>query len=309
MNGGRFKGILVPVLTPFNGDLSPDPKRFERICKWLLNNGAHGLAPFGTTSESNSMSTGERMMMLEHVVKSGIDPRKIMPGVGCCSLSDNVQLANHATEMGCEAVLMLPPFFYKNVDDDGIFWMFEETIKQLTDKSLQIYLYHIPPQTIKGIGLDLIKRLVAAFPENIVGVKDSSGDWKNTRAIIENVPDFTVFPGSEPFLLQGLRAGAAGCITASGNVNPTDIRRVYDNWQSGDADRLQEKITLVRNVLQNYPMIPALKKVIAHFSGDDSWVQTRPPLPVLGREQGASLIADLNNLEWSPPNVEDLCCL
>ncbi len=229
-----------------------------------------------------------------------------MPGVGCCSISDTVKLTNHAAQMGCRAVLMLPPFFYKNVDDDGFFWMFEETIKLLTNKEMHIYLYHIPPQTVIGFSLDLIKRLVQAFPENVIGVKDSCGDWSNTQAMIDNIPNFTVFPGSEPFLLQGLRAGSAGCITASGNVNPTDIRKVYDNWQSQEADKLQERITEVRNVIQGYPMIPALKRIIAHFSGDEAWAQTRPPLSVLDTDKSDALVADLKAVNWELPNAAGL---
>ena len=302
----RFSGVMVPVLTPFKADLSPDADKFVKLCKWMLANGATALAPFGTTSESNSMSVAERMALLEALVKGGVDPLKIMPGAGCCSLSDNVQLVNHAAEMGCGAVLMLPPFYYKNANDDGFFWMFEETIKRMTKKDMHVYVYHIPPQTVKGFSLDLLKRLVAAFPENIVGIKDSSGDWDNTKSVIDAIPGFTVFPGSEPFLLQGLRAGAAGCITASGNVNPTDIRKVYDNWQTPEADALQARITEVRKVVQSYPMIPALKRIIAHFSGNEGWAQTRPPLPMLSQAQSDALIADLKKIDWELPNGADL---
>ena len=160
----RFAGVMVPVLTPFKADLTPDADKFVKLCKWMLANGATALAPFGTTSESNSMSVAERMALLEALVKGGVDPLKIMPGAGCCSLSDNVQLVNHAAEMGCGAVLMLPPFYYKNANDDGFFWMFEETIKRMTKKDMHVYVYHIPPQTVKGFSLDPAQAVGGGVP-------------------------------------------------------------------------------------------------------------------------------------------------
>ena len=225
-----------------------------------------------------------------------------MPGAGCCSLSDNVRLVNHAASKGVKSVLMLPPFYYKGVSDDGYFNMFAETIARLDDKTMNIYVYHIPPQTVKGFSIDLLKRLQAAYPDTIVGIKDSGGDWDNTQAVIDNVPGFTVFPGSEPFLLQALRAGGAGCITASGNVNPTDIRKVYDNWQTPEADALQARITEIRKIIQSYPLVPALKAILAHFWNDPAWATTRPPLVKLPDDKTAELIGRLKAANWAPPS-------
>ncbi len=299
MSNGTFGGVVVPALTPFTEDLAPDSGRFIAHCAWLLEQGADGLAPFGTTSEANSMSLDERMELLEALVEGGVPAARLMPGTGCCALTDSVRVTAHAVSKGCGAVLMLPPFYYKGVGDDGLFAGFSEVIQRLGDARLKIYLYHIPPQAQVGFSIDLIGRLVKEYPDTVVGLKDSSGDWTNTQAVIENFPDLVVFPGSEVFLLQGLRAGGAGCITASGNVNPAGIRGVFENWRSEEADALQARVTEVRKTLQAYPMIPALKHMMAHFHGDPGWATPRPPLLALDQEQGAALIRDLAAIDFA----------
>ena len=294
----RFSGVLVPVLTPFKADLTPDTEKFVSLCKWLLAQGATGLAPFGTTSEANSMSIDERMALLEAAVAGGVPADKLMPGTGCCSISDSIKLTKHAMGLKCGAVLMLPPFYYKGMSDAGLYASFSEVIQQVGDSNLQIYLYHIPPQANVAITLDLIGMLTKEYPETVVGLKDSGGDWSNTEAILKNFPGFTVFPGSEVFLLQGLRAGGAGCITATGNVNPAGIRKVYDNWQTAEADALQARIHEVRMTIQAYPMIPALKRMMAHFHKDEAWATVRPPLVKLDETKSAGLIADLDKVKF-----------
>ena len=293
MSSGTFSGVVIPALTPFTPDLAPDKERFITHCRWLLDQGSTGLAPFGTTSEANSMSVGERMELLEALVEAGIPAARLMPGTGCCAISDSVKLTAHAVAQGCGGVLMLPPFYYKGVSDDGLFAGFSEVIQRVGDARLKVYLYHIPPQAQVGFSIDLIGRLVKAYPETVVGLKDSSGDWNNTQAVIDNFPDFATFPGSEAFLLQGLRAGGAGCITATGNINPSGIRKVYDNWQTAEADDLQARITEVRKAIQAYPVIPALKRMMAHFHDAPDWRHPRPPLVALDDAKGAALIGDL----------------
>src|SRR5690606_25252242 len=180
MSSSRFRGVLVPVVTPFDAKLRPDAGRFTRLCRHLLDEGADGLAVFGTTSEANSMSAAERMALLEWLVEKGIPAGRLMPGTGACSLTEAAQLARHAVEHGCGGVLMLPPFYYKGVSDDGLFAFFSEVIQRVGSGDLRIYLYHIPPVAQVGFGHDLIERLVKAYPDTVVGIKDSSGDWSNT---------------------------------------------------------------------------------------------------------------------------------
>ena len=253
---GGFSGVIAPVLTPFGEDGNPDAGRFVDHAHWLMEEGCTGLAPFGTTSEANSLGLDERMELLEELVDDGIEAAKLMPGTGTCSLADTIMLTRHAMDLGCGGVLMLPPFYYKGPSEEGLFRFFAETIEGVGDDKLKVYLYHIPPVAQVGFSLPLIGRLIKAFPDTVVGLKDSSGDWSNTAAILEAYPNFEVFPGSEIFLLDGLRKGGAGCISATCNVSASAIRNVYDNWKGADADKLQAGITALRKAIQAYPDDP-----------------------------------------------------
>jgi 4-hydroxy-tetrahydrodipicolinate synthase len=293
MPSQSFHGVLVPVLTPFTADGEPDAGRFVAFCRWLLDQGAGGLAIFGTTSEANSMSAGERMELLDRLVAAGVPAEKLMPGVGACSVTEAAALARHAVGHGCGGVLMLPPFYYKPLSDDALFAFVSAVVDKVASPALKVYLYHIPPVAVVGFSLDLVGRLIKTYPDTVVGLKDSSGDWSNTAALLDRYPGFAVFPGSEVFLLDGLRKGAVGCITASGNVNVPGIKKVYDNWQTPQADALQGEITTVRKTLQAYPMVPALKRVVAHFHDDPQWATVRPPMLPLSDVQSKALLADL----------------
>src|SRR5580704_19534792 len=294
-----FSGVLVPVLTPFTPSGEPDAGRFVAFCRWLLDQGAGGLAIFGTTSEANSMSPGERMELLDRLIEAGIPAARLMPGTGACAMTDAVTLVRHAVDHGCGGVLMLPPFYYKGVSDDGILAFISGVIDKVGSSALRLFLYHIPPMAVVGFSLDLVGRLIRAYPETVVGLKDSSGDWSNTAALLERFPGFAVFPGSEVFLLDALRKGGAGCITASGNVNVPGIRKVYENWRGPQAEGLQAEITTLRKALQAYPMIPALKRIVAHFHDDPDWASVRPPLVPLDQGQSSALIADLAKLGFT----------
>ena len=205
----RIRGVLAPVVTPFKPNLSPDRERFIRHCQWLLSQNC-GLAPFGTTSEANSMSTDERISLLDALVAAGIDPSRMMPGTGCCSIVETVALTAHAVKHGCAGVLMLPPFYYKNVSEEGLYRYFSEVVQRVGDARLRIYLYHIPPVAIVGITLRLVERLLKAYPSAIAGMKDSSGDWNNTKTFLDAFAEtarpartgFDVFVGSESFLAR-----------------------------------------------------------------------------------------------------------
>jgi len=299
MTSQPFHGVLVPVLTPFTSSGDPDAGRFVAFCRWLLEQGAGGLAVFGTTSEANSMSGAERMALLDGLLEAGIPAQKLMPGTGACSLTEAADLVRHAVGHGCGGVLMLPPFYYKGVSDDGIFAFVSRVIDKVGSSALKVYLYHIPPVAQVGYSVDLVGRLIKTFPETVVGLKDSSGDWNNTAALLDRFPGFAVFPGSEVFLLDALRKGGAGCITASGNVNVPGIRKVYENWRTPQADALQAEITTLRKALQAYPMVPALKRIVAHFHNDPDWAAVRPPHVMLDQAQSSALLADLANLGFT----------
>ena len=303
----RLSGVLSPVVTPFKKDLSPDRERYVRHCKWLLANGCSGLAVFGTNSEANSLSVDERMVLLETLVQEGVPAEKLMPGTGCCSLTDSVRLTAHAVALGCSGVLMLPPFYYKGVSDEGLYRNFAEVIERVGDERLQLYLYHIPPVSQVPITLALIERLLKDFPGTVAGVKDSSGDWSNTKAMLDAFAKsgFDVFAGSEVFLLDNMRGGGKGCITATGNINPAAIDKVYRSWKGADADALQADITATRSVMQKYPMMAALKAVIAHYARDPEWATLRPPLVELTPSQAKSLTSELEARGFDMPGLAE----
>jgi 4-hydroxy-tetrahydrodipicolinate synthase len=288
-----FSGVIAPLITPFGADGAPDADRFIDHADWLLSNGCDALAPFGTTSEASSLGLDERMELLDELVDAGIEPTDLMPGTGTCSLVDTIELTQHAIDLGCAGCLMLPPFYYKAPSEEGLYRYFSEVIDGVGSDELKVYLYHIPPVAQVGFSLSLIGRLVKAFPGVVAGLKDSSGDWANTKAILEAHPNLEIFPGSEAFLLDGLRAGAAGVISATANVNPAAMQAVVAARQSDAADGLQQKITGVRKVIQARSMIPLVKALVAHYRDDRQWAAVRPPLEELPQSEVAAAIAAL----------------
>lgn len=289
----RFKGVLVPAITPFDDRLEVDVPLFVKTCKWLLAQGANGLAVFGTTSEANSMSIPERKRALEALVAAGIDPAVLLPGTGQCSLPDAVDLTKHAVSLGCGGVLMLPPFYYKPVSVDGLEAFYSEVIERVGSADLGLWLYHIPQMTGVAIPYDLIERLIRRYPDTVLGIKDSSGDWPNTEGMLTRFPGFGIFPSSEGVLVKAMRLGAAGCITASGNINAAGIRSLVDHWQAPDADERQKPVAAVRDLFSKFPLIPAAKAVLATKLGQPGLAKVRPPLSQLTAEQTADLLAKL----------------
>ncbi|HEX7248776.1 MAG TPA: dihydrodipicolinate synthase family protein [Burkholderiales bacterium] len=301
----RIEGVLSPVVTPFKRDYSHDAERFVKHCRWLLKSGCAGLAVFGTNSEANSLSVGEKKDLLAKLIAGGVPAAALMPGTGHNAITDSVELTREAVKLGCAGVLMLPPFYYKGVSDEGLYRNFAEIIERVGDEHLQLYLYHIPPVSQVPISLALIERLLKKFPGTVAGVKDSSGDWNNTKAMLDQFSKdgFDVFAGSEEFLLANMRGGGKGCITATGNVNPGPIDNVYRNWRSPDADQLQAGITATRRIVQKQPMIPALKATIAGFGNDPAWKTVRPPLVELTAEQERTLLSDLKAAGFGMPGL------
>ncbi len=302
----RIRGVLSPVVTPFNKDLSPDPGRFIAHCRWLLTQNC-GLAVFGTNSEANSLSVNERIALLDALLAADVDPSRMMPGTGCCALTDTVRLTEHAVKAGCAGVLMLPPFYYKDVSEEGLYRNFSEVVERVGDARLRMYLYHIPPVAVVGITPGLVERLLKKYPTAIAGMKDSSGDWNNTRTFLDAFAKsgFDIFPGSESFLLAGLKNGGAGCISATANVNPAAIDKLFRDWRKPDADLQQEALNAVRKTVGQYVMIPALKAVVAHYSKDPEWAAVRPPLTELTAAQAKNVIDGLRKLNFDMPGLEE----
>ncbi len=319
----RIRGVLAPVLTPFKADLSPDRERFIAHCKWLLSQNC-GLAVFGTTSEANSLSIEERSTLLDALVAAGVDTSRMMPGTGCCSITETVKLTAQAVKHGCAGVLMLPPFYYKGVSEEGLYRYFSEVVQRVGDARLRIYLYHIPPVALVGLTTGLVERLLKSYPNAIAGMKDSSGDWNNTKTFLDAFSEtarpaptaraartFDVFVGSESFLLANMRNSGAGTISATANVNPAAIHKLYaevrnrtgDNSAGrADLDEQQAKLNVVRDLFgKKYPMISALKQAMAIYANDPAWRTVRPPLVELTAEQAKTLAAELKSISFAMP--------
>lgn len=268
--------LFVPTVTPFAGDLSVDATRFVAQAKSLIASGAHGLAPFGSTSEANSLSISERMAALEALNKGGIEPAQMIPGTGCCAAADTIKLSAHATKLGCRGVLMLPPFFYKGVGDEGVFDAYKQVIEAVGPQ-LRVYLYHIPQMSGVPITLPLIDRLLSRFGDQIAGLKDSSGNWENTANVIAAFPEIDTYSASETMIPENVAAGGAGCISASSNVNPRGIRALIDGLNGPDHDALHLQVSSVRKIFESVPLIPAIKSAVAMQNSDDNFARVRPP--------------------------------
>jgi len=289
-------GVLAAVLTPMDEDLAPDHAAFSAHCHRLLAAGCHGLSVFGTTGEANSLSVGERLAALEALLEGGVPANVLLPGTGSCALTDTVLLSRAALGAGTAGVLVLPPFYYKGVGDDGLFRFFAEVIERIGDDRLRLYLYHIPQMTGIQLGLPLISRLLDAYPGKIAGTKDSSGDGERIETLCREFPDFSVLAGTETLLLETLRNGGNGCISATVNVTSRLARQVYDAHAAGrddEARALQQRLSGLRASIETYPVIPALKILMAELTGDEEWRNLRPPLSGLDDEQEKELLAEV----------------
>jgi len=295
--------VMAPVLTPFLEDLSPDFDLFVGFCRWLASQGA-GLAVFGTNSEANSLTVEERLELLSHAIEGGIDPSRLVPGTGACAIGDAVRLTRAAVQAKCAGVLMLPPFYYKQVSEDGLFGSFAEVIERVGEQGLQILLYHIPQVSGVAISPGLIERLRKRYPRIVVGMKDSSGDMNYTKAAILRFPGFKVYAGSDALLLGTLRLGGVGCISATANVNPAAIVKLREDWQKDDAERRQEAMARLRKIFEGLPMISALKAAVAHHGKCARFAQVRPPLMKLNEAQAGELTARLAQEGFAMPGLE-----
>ncbi|MEZ5825751.1 MAG: dihydrodipicolinate synthase family protein [Geminicoccaceae bacterium] len=291
-----MNGIYSAVITPCDRDGNIDTERYVRHANWLIANGCHGLGVFGTTSETNCYSAAERQAALETYVVAGLDPASMILGVGCCARGDTVALARHGLANGVTKMLVLPPFFYKNNSDEGLIRAYSEVIETIDDDRLEFYFYHFPQVSQVPVTKPVIAALLERYPGIVKGLKDSSGDWAHTRDLIESFPGFEVFSGADDHLLDNLRTGGAGTISAAGNLNCAANRIVFDAFMNGDeaaAEAAMGAVADVRRIVSGFPLVPAIKHVIAEAHGDSEWARVRPPLVELGEAAGTKLMADL----------------
>jgi 4-hydroxy-tetrahydrodipicolinate synthase len=299
----RLKGVWAAALTPQKADLSAETAAMVAHHKWLLANGCDGVALGGTTGEANSFSVSERRELIDAVQAAGIAGDQMMVGVGCCAIPDTVELTKASLAAGYGNVLMLPPFYYKGVSDDGLFAAYAEVISRVADERLRIYVYDFPKMTGLEISTELLVRLNDAFPNTIVGVKDSSGRVEDMLAVCEAIPGFGTFAGTEQFLLPVLQAGGAGCISATANVTCAVSAAVYQAYlaDNGDGEAAQERATAVRLMLQAYGAIPSMKEAMAVHTGNPAWRHMRPPMVPMATDAAAKLAGDMAALGFTLP--------
>ncbi|MBL01840.1 MAG: dihydrodipicolinate synthase family protein [Chloroflexi bacterium] len=293
-----IKGLIAPILTPFNDDLSLNNEIYNEFAKYLLNNGCSGLAPFGTTGEALSVSNSERIKALESMVKSGINPNLLIPGTGLCNFPDTVKISRHAMELGCHGVMVLPPFYYKGISDEGLFAHYEKLISEINHSDLKIYLYHIPAMTGVPLSVELVNKLKSKYPDTVVGIKDSTGDWNNTKSFLE-IDKLIVYPGAELLVIDSIKLGGPGCISATANINSKNISKVINFAHDGDwenANEIMEDVRNVRLLFQDYAPIPAQKAMLAKQFNEPAWRNVRSPLlQTLTKDQSDILAEKLTN--------------
>ncbi|KNC91813.1 dihydrodipicolinate synthase family protein [Trabulsiella odontotermitis] len=297
MQKALYAGVNAAAVTSFNGDLSVNDEKTIAHCHYLLNNGCDSLAVLGTTSETNSLSATERERLLEKLIASGISPRKMLPGTGACDVPTVVRLSRHAAKCGCPGVLVLPPFYYKSPSEEGLF-NFYSAIAEQVGAEVKIYFYHFPQQTMIPLTISLIDRLLKKYPGVFQGIKDSSGDIENTLSYINafSAQGFEVYSGADATFAQVMRAGAAGCITATTNIASPLTAFIYRNYVNEDGLAAQEKLSRLRKIVAIGDTIPVVKTLLAYNNDDPSWETLRPPLCALSSETRQRLIEDYQAL-------------
>ncbi len=294
-------GVFSASATPIKADGTPDHATFATHAKALLEEGCDGIALLGTTGEANSFSLAQRMALVEKVIEAGVDAKRLLPGTSQTNVADTVTLTKHALDAGVAASVVLPPFYYKGVSDEGLFRFYAEVIEGVKSDALRIVLYHIPPIAQVGISLELTGRLLEAFPGIIVGVKDSSGKIESMQAFASAFQNFSVLAGADPFMLPLLKSGGAGCITSSSNLIAKHLRVVFDNWfdaaRTAEVEAVQARINAWRDLSNAYVQLPTIKAMLAKRRNHAGWARVRPPLVELTSDEVANVWAKMDELE------------
>ena len=299
--------ICAALVTPVDDTGNVCSQRFIAHAHWVLQNGCDTIVVFGTTGEAPSFSPIARVSALEALVSNGIQAEKLIVGTGCCSVEDTQSLTRHAIELGCHGVLIHPPFFFKAPTDDGIFTFFNRVIGGLSQSQANIYLYHFPEMTGAPITIPLIARLLESFPSYIAGIKDSTGDFDNMKALVEQFPMLKVFSGDDHLLWPLLEVGGAGAITATANLAPNLLADVLQGWQANTDTAQTAHITLQKlweGMLLNFPISEAIKEIITEVSGDPDWRPVCPPLLQLPPSTRAQLLHEVEPfIRHFPPGL------
>lgn len=269
-----LSGVIAAIATPIDESGTPDLTRAMKLARFLLDNGCDGLNVLGTTGEATSFSLAERKSVMDAYKSNGLPLSRLMVGTGAAAVSDAVALTRHAAELGFGGALVLPPFYYKGVPDDGLVGYIDTIVKATADTPIPLYLYHYPAMSGLPWHVTLIKRLLDSYSSRIVGLKDSSGDMDYARAAAALSKDFAVFPSTEACLLEARGGAFAGCISATANLNPDLCARA---WAAGDSTALDAAVT-IRRLFEGKPLVAGVKALLAHIHGDPALARMKPPL-------------------------------
>jgi 4-hydroxy-tetrahydrodipicolinate synthase len=291
MSKAVFARVVAAVATPFLSDDRVDLGRLLAHCRWLLTEGCDGLLLFGSTGESASLTLDERHRIIDHLAGNGIPAAKLLIGSGCCALEDTLELTRHANEAGCGGVLVVPPFFFKHIADEGLLRYYSELIERTADNRLALYLYHFPQTSMVPISLELTRDLVTRYPGVIRGYKDSSGDWANTEKFLKAFPDLDIYSSTEARIADVLRLGGAGCVSATANVQPRAIRKLVEAAGTDAETALQKDVAACRNAFQGLPVVPAVKAALESLHNDSAWSLMRAPLTPLDPAARTTLLS------------------
>ena len=296
----KIKGVFSAALTPINQDYSINSQLFLSHCQWLLTQGLDGLGVFGTTGEANAFNVEEKINALQFLIDNNINPNQLMPGTGQCSVTDTVRFTKQCAKLKVRAVLVLPAFFYKGVSDEGVIEYYRRVVEEVGDENLHYVLYHIPQISGVNISFEVIEKLLKLYPNNIVGMKDSSGDLDNMLKVTKYFNEFSLFSGSDSLALKVCRRGGAGAITATSNIsgkllsyivkNNNEVSSI-DNFQ--ELQLLQEKI---RETLFTHEPVSALKALLSIQQNNQEWNRVNPPLDKIENPQNHKTIIGLMEL-------------
>lgn len=287
MPAPALRGVIAAIATPVTPDGEPDLARATKLARYLVDNGCDGLNVLGTTGEATSFSLAQRQSVMSAYAKAGLPLDRMMVGTGAAAVADAVALTRHAAALGFAGALVLPPFYYKGVPDDGLAAYIGALVEATAAQPIPIYLYHFPAQSGLPWHPKLVRRLLDTFGQRLVGLKDSSGDMAYAREVAAISPNFNVFPSTEAVLIEARGGAFAGCISATANLNADLCQRA---WSRGDAAALDSAVA-IRKLFDGRPLVPGVKALLAHIHRDAALARVLPPLAPFSAADNAAVVA------------------
>lgn len=285
----RPAGPWAASLTPIK-NREIDAAKLVKHVEWLLDSGCQGVVLFGSTGEAASFTVDERMQALDYVRQNGVPGEHIIVGTGCCATIDSARLSSHAIEHGCAGIIVIPPYFYRPVEQQGLYNSYSRLIESVA--SDKMYLYHFPDLSGVPITNELVQDLTDNFPKQVAGIKDSSGDLENTLQLVKDFPDLDIFTGDDDLLWPLVKAGGAGSVTATANIIPHLLASIWqaamDGAENPPAEH-QVASDVWSLILNHYPIVESLKECLAQKFNDADWRVVREPLNEMSEARRADL--------------------